>query len=444
MRDTFRAYYRPTDAEMTKIWQDGIIVLDANVLLNFFRYTASTREAFLEVLSRLEGKLWLPHQAGLEFHRNRLIVINGTSQVFGEVTSALEKAQKTVESAADAYRHHPSFSRVDFLSALDQLIKNLIESIKTQKDAHQKSVFADGEAESTFGRISSLFDERVGEAFTKAELEAIEKDGKERYANKVPPGYKDSGKEDNPYGDLIIWREMLKWGEANKRPMIFVTDDNKEDWWWRENGKTQGPRVELIQEYWAVSEQRIHFYEPFQFLERAQSFTSSSISSETLKEVDEVSRAKNRERRILLQHQQQLFKERDMLRERRHYDGRTDSSQHEVDAISSELKLLEQESSKLQAKKELLEAEDESWAKILADGEFDFIETEKFLTHREAVSDLEMLLAENADLQSELRERIYYLTRQSRLEMDTLHRELQRNQEELFFIQDALDGLGND
>ncbi len=36
MRDLFPGYYRPTEEEFAKMWQEGIFVFDANVLLNIY------------------------------------------------------------------------------------------------------------------------------------------------------------------------------------------------------------------------------------------------------------------------------------------------------------------------------------------------------------------------------------------------------------------------
>ncbi len=85
-------------------------------------------------------------------------------------------------------------------------------------------------------------------------------DGKIRYENKIPPGFKDAEKaskgEDSyyyfdglrferQYGDLILWKQLLlKASDENVDNIIFITDDSKEDWWYKINSngnKTIGP-----------------------------------------------------------------------------------------------------------------------------------------------------------------------------------------------------------
>ena len=76
------------------------------------------------------------------------------------------------------------------------------------------------------------------------------REGERRYNKLIPPGYKDN-KKDGPfkYGDLISWVETYKYAQLNKKNVIFVTDDVKEDWWER-NGKREILfRKELIKEF---------------------------------------------------------------------------------------------------------------------------------------------------------------------------------------------------
>ena len=74
MKDLFRGYYSPTNDELDRMWNEGLIVLDTNALLNLFRYTESTRAEFLTVLQAIAEQLWIPHQIALEFQRRRLDV----------------------------------------------------------------------------------------------------------------------------------------------------------------------------------------------------------------------------------------------------------------------------------------------------------------------------------------------------------------------------------
>ncbi len=63
------------------------------------------------------------------------------------------------------------------------------------------------------------------------------------------------------FGDLILWKEILeKLNTEGKRPVIFVTEDVKPDWW-EINGDDElvGPRQELINEFNDFSEDKVSF-----------------------------------------------------------------------------------------------------------------------------------------------------------------------------------------
>ena len=75
IKKEFIGYYNPTEKEINDAWNKGTFAFDTNTLLNLYRYTELTRKDFLSALKTIKGKLFLPHQAALEFHSNRVSVI---------------------------------------------------------------------------------------------------------------------------------------------------------------------------------------------------------------------------------------------------------------------------------------------------------------------------------------------------------------------------------
>lgn len=59
---------------------------------------------------------------------------------------------------------------------------------------------------------------------------------------------------------------MIAKAKADQRPVIFISDDAKEDWWWIHRGRKMGPRPELIEEFRGDAGQDFHIYEFSQFL----------------------------------------------------------------------------------------------------------------------------------------------------------------------------------
>ena len=46
----FPGFYRPSDEDFTLLWTEGYLILDASVLLAFYRYSEDTREELFRVL----------------------------------------------------------------------------------------------------------------------------------------------------------------------------------------------------------------------------------------------------------------------------------------------------------------------------------------------------------------------------------------------------------
>ncbi len=75
MKNIFTGYNKKTEDEIKNIWNEGLITFDANVLLDFYRFSKKSKEGFINLIKELTSKIFLTHQAALEFHRNRFEVI---------------------------------------------------------------------------------------------------------------------------------------------------------------------------------------------------------------------------------------------------------------------------------------------------------------------------------------------------------------------------------
>lgn len=42
MKESFLGYYQPTEDEFNKLWSEGLVVLDTNVLLHLYRVPAGS------------------------------------------------------------------------------------------------------------------------------------------------------------------------------------------------------------------------------------------------------------------------------------------------------------------------------------------------------------------------------------------------------------------
>ena len=55
MKDLFPGFFKESEANLKKAWDESIFVFDANILLNFYRYSDSTRKELLSLLDKLNN-----------------------------------------------------------------------------------------------------------------------------------------------------------------------------------------------------------------------------------------------------------------------------------------------------------------------------------------------------------------------------------------------------
>lgn len=264
MKADFPGWFPKTPEDLAKIWERAIFVPDTNVLLHCLRHPAPVRDELLRVFEVLKESLWIPHQVGLEFHRNRLEVEFSAQDAYDRLVKDYETAVGQAKEKLRQLRAHPAIDVEREIAALDMVLEDFRKRMAIARDSHPTSDIARAVA-----RLTELFDGRVGSRWKPDRLGAIKKEGEDRYSRKIPPGYKDAKKdagEFDKYGDLIIWKDLIEKSRVEKRPMIFISDDAKEDWWWIHRGRKLGARPELLEEFHEATQQDFHIYEFTQFL----------------------------------------------------------------------------------------------------------------------------------------------------------------------------------
>jgi hypothetical protein len=153
-------------------------------------------------------------------------------------------------------------------------------------------------------KITDLFQGKIGKPpVNQAELDKIYLEGEQRYKISRPPGFGDKRKEEGEdnyytwnglafntaYGDLILWKQILE--QVKSKPLshvIFITGDNKPDWWTKEKGKNIGRR-ELVEEILEAGACMFYMYQPEIFLKCAQKYLHLEVKEESIQQVEEVS-----------------------------------------------------------------------------------------------------------------------------------------------------------
>lgn len=89
--DGFEGYYRVPQADRDNAYRDGLIVLDANALLDLYRLTPAARAEMFSLLRALAPRLFVLHQVATEFHRRRLDAVAGRRQEFQEQIRSVDE-----------------------------------------------------------------------------------------------------------------------------------------------------------------------------------------------------------------------------------------------------------------------------------------------------------------------------------------------------------------
>lgn len=289
MKEMFRGYYEPSEAEFKKLWNDCLFVLDTNILLNFYRYSDKTNKDFFSVLEKISERLWIPYQVAFEYQKNRLSVISEKMGAYKELNKIIDSQPNNFKTDVQGkgFERHPIIEIKEIESKIEKCYSEIKEQIKENEKKHPNYIKDDTIRE----RISILLKGKIGQKFSKEKLNEIFKDGEKRFDEKIPPGFSDQDKKGNArFGDLIIWFEIIEKAKQKNKPVIFIVDDSKEDWWNKVRGETIGPRPELIQEFFSEVNAQFYMYKSKRFMDYAEKHLNLTFDSDTVKEIQEVSK----------------------------------------------------------------------------------------------------------------------------------------------------------
>ena len=131
-----------------------------------------------------------------------------------------------------------------------------------------------------------------------------------RVASGRGPGSEDEGKGRNSIGDFVVWKTLLNTGKQRKMDAVFVSSDQKKDWWSQVNKQPLFPRVDIVDEYRCVTGGRtIHL------LTLSELLALDGSTSAVVEEIRIEERAERSGRRVhhiedVVRHAKKWFRER--------------------------------------------------------------------------------------------------------------------------------------
>jgi predicted nucleic acid-binding protein len=322
MKKAFFEYHIRDERNFSKLLNDALIILDTNSILNLYRYNNENREKFFEILESVEDRLVMPYQVAYEFYENREKIIQSKASFKKNITeflnTQLSKISNNIRESNSNDNYNSSVSllkyedplRKELVQKFDLFNKDIIKVIEDyESDISSEYIFTN---DKILDDVNKLYNERISKAFSIEELEKIYVEGKDRYEKKTPPGYKDCNKpEPKRYGDLVIWKEMIKISKDKNKSVLFISDDRKEDWCYKFEGKDLGSRRELIREFYDETNKVFYSLTTSDFIKKISDLNSiveieslereTVILEEELRREDEYLRKRNSPRMLLNQ-----------------------------------------------------------------------------------------------------------------------------------------------
>ncbi|MFE3997857.1 PIN-like domain-containing protein [Nocardioides sp. YIM B13467] len=295
LRDGFDGWMPQSYQDQEYALTAGLISLDANVLLDLYRFNDAGRDGVLEVLAKLDDRVWVSHQAALEFWRTRISVIDNRNKSTETVLGVLaEQRQKALNGIA-------AWGRSTFVpDAEEAAIRDVLEKASdriqalVEEQAEESGKFShDVTEDSVVQRLLDLLAGKVGAPLPPQEHAEALKESDRRVKEKLPPGYRDAEKEtdgnpDGAAGDYLVWHQSLLEAKRRGLPLMIVTSDLKEDWWWRnpKGPQVYGPRGELVEEALRVTGAKCYMLDTRALTKLAKPVLGLELTPEALRSVD--------------------------------------------------------------------------------------------------------------------------------------------------------------
>jgi hypothetical protein len=252
----FQGFFPPSERRIHTALQHGLVAVDANVLLDLYLYEESGTQDWFKAFHALGDRFWMPRQSVDEFWRiraNKAAYPEKTTHAISQINQARNKILKEFNAWTKSRGAKPSETEQQQLTEVDELVTSLLSSLESFETSHAERFDVQPEKDEIVQGLVALMNNpdggaRLGDGYTAEELERLYVKGAERYAEEIPPGFRDDAKNSNPkqggkdgvekYGDWVIWAELLEEArrfkdsnEADVSYVVFITNDQSNDWW---------------------------------------------------------------------------------------------------------------------------------------------------------------------------------------------------------------------
>ena len=244
-----------------------LFIFDTNIFLELYRLSTSSSRHITELIEKLVNNTLIPNQVYIEFIKNYQKEKGKQSKKYEQSLKELKSDIDIIEGKAKSkffnYKKY-DFPQIDQLennysekiNDLKKVVDDYLGTIQTEIDNNRKYLIEND--------VLRLIEElKTKKKFTNG-YSIVDKinmlpEAKLRFEHFIPPGYKDNEKPGlDRYGDYFLWKEIIDISNTlSESNLFFVTNDEKEDWYHKnKNGLSEGPRKELLEEFFNYNQSR--------------------------------------------------------------------------------------------------------------------------------------------------------------------------------------------
>lgn len=211
------------------------IFIDTNIISQLYRLNENARESFYSWVSSCGDRFHIPNWSVHEYSKR--VTSKQTKDYLSELTN-VKTYSKEIHNISKFIKGYVGDSMLvgsdyeskreklfEDIDSVNQMFSKIANAITKHLEEHQQKVHKE---------ILEKFEHHTldSDIYNIIRNKLYEHDV--RFDGKIPPGFKDSEKDDNRIGDLIIWREILDYCERkklneDKAKVVFITRDLKKD-----------------------------------------------------------------------------------------------------------------------------------------------------------------------------------------------------------------------
>lgn len=246
--------FRPTPDQIKAVFDDCLFFVDANILLHLAEHNDSEINKFLDYVKARHGRIFVTSHTAYEYAKDHDDVVISIINALRNGAKAFTNSDNVLKDSIKEIAFHNLDDKTRkeanklIKDCYDQLTKLFSPVLTAKADALDKGTVA--------GKLAKAFDGCVLPTPDADTLRTRQADAKRRCDSKIRPGFRDNNKPENPFGDALMWFEILDKAKGESRRQgkpvnaILISNDVKDDWMMTpKDGKGAIVHPELTAEY---------------------------------------------------------------------------------------------------------------------------------------------------------------------------------------------------